>query len=77
MTMKPRFPSAAVKRSTRALIHCVAACRECAWTCDEYMKAARSATRHVRETGHTVTVEQGIHYTVCVRKVQFTTACRP
>ena len=29
--------------------------------------AAREATRHVRQTGHTVTVEQGIVYAVTVK----------
>lgn len=61
-----RFTAAQVRRSSRNLIHCIAQCRECDWMSDDYLTAARSATRHVRETGHTVSVEQGIVYAVSV-----------
>ena len=57
-------PASHVRRSSRGLIHAIAQCRDCDWSEDYYLKAAREATKHVRETGHTVSVDQGTVYTV-------------
>lgn len=59
-------PSSRIRRSSRGLIHCLAVCRDCEWMAERYTTAAREATRHVRETRHTVSVEQGITYSVYV-----------
>jgi hypothetical protein len=61
------IPSARIERTSRGLVHCIALCRDCAWSDDDYIDAARAATRHVRQTGHTVEVEQGIVYSVRVK----------
>ena len=45
-----------IEHTSRGLLHCIAECRECAWREEYYLKAARAASRHVRETGHTVSV---------------------
>lgn len=58
------YPSSRVRRSSRGLIHCIASCRDCEWSEDNFVTAGRRATAHVRATGHTVSVEQGIQYTV-------------
>ena len=65
--MTSTHPSAAVERSSRSLVYCFARCRECNWTNDSQLLAARFATTHTRETAHTVTVEQGIVYAVRIR----------
>ena len=56
------------ERTSRSLVHCIAQCRDCAWSDDDYVRAARRATLHVHETGHTVSVEQGIVYAVRVAR---------
>ena len=56
--------AAQIERTSRSLVHCIADCRECGWRADEYTTAAREASGHVRKTGHVVTVEQAIVYTV-------------
>jgi len=61
---KMKLTSCQVERTSRGLVHCLAQCKECEWSSDSYPKAARSATAHVRQTGHTVGVEQVIVYTV-------------
>jgi len=61
-------PASHVRRSSRGLIHALAVCRECDWSEDYYLRAARAATKHVRETGHSVSVEQATVYSVGLRK---------
>lgn len=53
-----------VERTSRGLHHCFAQCRDCGWSANHYVTAARKATTHVRQTGHTVDVDQGITYAV-------------
>lgn len=61
-------PSAQVRRSSRGLVHCIAQCSDCEWTEDAYRTAARAATRHVRQSGHRVAVDQGIIYYVSLSR---------
>lgn len=52
------------KKSTKRVLHCVAVCQDCDWSETDYRTAARAATVHVANSGHTVAVEHGTHYTV-------------
>jgi hypothetical protein len=61
------IPAARIERTSRGLVHCIAQCRGCRWSADSYLTAAREATRHVRQTGHTVSVKQEIVYYVRVK----------
>jgi len=63
-----RYTSARVERSSRGLVRCVAQCTDCSWAEDAYLSAARAATTHVRATGHTVNVDQGVVYSVRIRE---------
>lgn len=63
-----KLTSAQVQRSGRHLVHCIAECRDCGWSEQNYLRAARAASAHVRETGHTVSVDQGIVYCVYPRR---------
>jgi hypothetical protein len=66
---EPRLaPSSRVQRSSRALIHALAECQVCEWSDGDCLGAARAATRHARETHHTVTVEQGVSYVVRIKE---------
>lgn len=56
-----------VRRWPRRVIHCLANCPECGFMNDNYRKAARAATKHVRETGHKVSVDVGLVYYVGLR----------
>ena len=58
------IPSSKIERSSRHLVRCVAECRTCDWHKGHYLKAARAATKHVRDTGHEVDVERTEVYTV-------------
>ncbi len=44
-------------RSENGVIHEMANCLECDWTCDDYTKARRSAYNHSKNTGHTTECE--------------------
>lgn len=57
-------PTITTQRSPRRTIHCIAQCQNCGWNDDNRFNAARLASNHVRQTGHAVTVEQGVTYTV-------------
>ncbi len=48
----------------RRVVHCIAQCKNCDWNDDGFKDAARKASRHSREKGHAVLVEQGVTYTV-------------
>lgn len=48
-----------VETTRPGLVHCIAACKDCEWTDDNYLAASSEARKHVRETGHTVSVESG------------------
>jgi len=61
------IPSSKIERTSRGIIHCYAECRACDWK-NETVKAARAATKHVRETGHAVSVDIGEVYTVRVKR---------
>lgn len=52
------------KRSSKRIIHAIAHCDECDFQQELYTTAAREATKHVKKTGHTVSVELGITYQV-------------
>ena len=67
-TPQVKYPASRVQRTSRGLMHCIAECKSCAWRDEHYVGAARAATRHCRETGHEVMVDQGIIYTVRIRK---------
>jgi hypothetical protein len=64
--MKAKYTSRQIKRTSRGLVRCLAQCRDCGWMADRYVGAARAASAHVRQTGHTVNVEQVITYKVHV-----------
>lgn len=51
-----------VKRTPKKIIHAIAHCESCSFMDELYSSAARSATKHTKETGHRVAVELGIHY---------------
>ena len=53
-----------VRKSERGIVHCLAVCTGCDWYDDAYLSAAKAATEHVKETGHTVSVEQVVVYTL-------------
>ena len=61
------IPSSKIERTPRRIIRCVAVCWTCSWEEGHYLKAARAATKHVRETGHEVSVERSGSYTVRVK----------
>jgi len=44
-------------KSNIGTTHILAECRDCSWTDDDYMTAARSSRDHAEATGHTVVVE--------------------
>lgn len=51
-------------RSGRRIHHVLACCKVCDFQEELYTTAAKLATKHVKKTGHTVTVEQGVTYEV-------------
>lgn len=51
-------------KTPKRVIHCIAQCQDCDWSADGFRTAAREASQHVRQTGHVVTVEQGVTYQV-------------
>jgi len=53
-----------IKRTSKRLIHVIAHCQDCNWQEEDYISAAREATKHCRKTGHTISVEQGNYYQV-------------
>lgn len=55
-------------KSQPRIIHCIAQCKDCDWTEDDYKSAARDAADHSRREGHVVRVEQGVVYTVTPAK---------
>jgi hypothetical protein len=42
----------------------IAFCSDCDFQEGDYLSAARLATKHCKETGHTLNVEVGLHYDV-------------
>jgi len=46
------------------IIHCIAECSVCDWREAHYRKAARAASKHARDTLHTVRVDVGSMYDV-------------
>ncbi len=61
-----RYKSDEVKRTRNLIAHNVAVCRDCDWQDGDQLQAARRATKHARETGHTVHVDQGTCYEVSI-----------
>lgn len=53
-----------MRKINHGLIHCIAHCSDCDWMEEAFMIAARKATQHHKQTGHTVHVEQGHHYKI-------------
>lgn len=45
--------------SRKALVHGIANCMKCDWTCMDYNTVQRKAYQHARTTGHRVSVELG------------------
>jgi len=43
-------------------IHCIAKCRECNWTEENFKIAMKKAREHSKNTGHIVDAEQGKWY---------------
>ena len=48
------------------IIHQIATCTECSWTCDNYKdaKAYKEAVKHSRKTGHRVIGETGTCWSI-------------
>jgi len=44
----------------RGLVHCIARCKECDWYEEDYNAAKSEAKKHLRKTGHSVTVDEGV-----------------
>lgn len=51
-------------KTAKRVVHAIAHCDNCDFTEDLYSSAAWEATKHAKATGHTVSVEQGVHYKV-------------
>jgi hypothetical protein len=62
--------SATLKKTTIAVTHVVARCRDCIWMDDVYKSAEESAASHAAETGHTVSVERTQHWTYNPKKLK-------
>lgn len=64
------IPSRRTERVGRGVIHCLARCSvaSCGWEEENYERAERLATQHVRKTGHSVMVDQGIVYEVRLKE---------
>lgn len=45
--------------SRKALVHGIANCMKCDWTCMDYNTVQRKACQHAKTTGHRVSVELG------------------
>ena len=41
------------------LVHGIAICKDCDWSCEDYSTVERSARDHVRRTGHRVKADLG------------------
>lgn len=65
---KRLIASSKVELTSGRLVHCIAQCCDCSWNERDYMEAARKATLHVCQTGHTVRVDQEIVSLVRVKK---------
>lgn len=64
------IPSSRVERTSRWIGQQSAHCRDCEWQCGNVVTTARQATKHVRATGHAVSVEQFVNYTVRIKEPQ-------
>jgi len=43
-----------------SVVHCLAECKNCGWTADNYKNAQAIAAIHARKYGHKVAVEIGL-----------------
>lgn len=43
----------------KALIHGIAHCTQCKWSCEDYLTVQRKASEHATRTGHVVTADLG------------------
>lgn len=43
--------------TSRGIIHRLAVCKNCGWSCDDYRTAISETKKHVNKTGHSVIVE--------------------
>jgi len=51
-------------KTYKGITSCIALCTGCGWFNEDQFTAARKASRHVRNTGHKVSVEQAVSYIV-------------
>ena len=43
----------------KSIIHGIAICADCDWSCEDYRKVEKSASDHARKTGHRVKADLG------------------
>jgi hypothetical protein len=43
----------------KALVHGIAICKDCNWSCENYLTVQKNAAEHVRKTGHRVNADLG------------------
>jgi hypothetical protein len=43
----------------KALVHGIAQCSVCTWTCEDYLTVQKKAAEHARKTGHKVSADLG------------------
>lgn len=54
-----RWQQRGVRR--KRLVHGIANCQNCDWTCEDYLTVQRAAAEHSRVNAHYVTMELGYH----------------
>jgi hypothetical protein len=64
MTTTPKAKKREVLKQHHGQVHCIAQCIDCGWNDEGMNTAARSGTKHCRETGHRVQIERGVTYSL-------------
>ena len=52
--------SKAVRFMKQKVIHCIASCSTCGWSCEDYKIARTKGREHAYKNNHKVTVETGL-----------------